>query len=94
MNIITLLQTSRIVYILLIILSVVSYYLLHGVWTLSHVPKNFVEISIVLIAFVKVSLVSEYFMELHYSPKWLRAIMFGWIFTVSFTLIYFISIGL
>lgn len=79
------------VYSTLIVLTVLSYSLLEGVWVLDYMPKNYAEICVVLLAFVKVALVTEYFMELHYSPNWLRTIMFAWIFAVAFSLVYFIA---
>ena len=86
-----LLSSSRFVYYALLLLTILSFYLLDGVWLSSHMSKHLVEIAVVISAFVKVSLVTEYFMELHYAPNWLRTIMFAWIFAVAFALVFFIA---
>ena len=46
-----------------------------------------IESFLILIAGFKIVLVTEYFMELHYAPKWLRGLMATWVTIVVVLLI-------
>ncbi|MEX1666744.1 cytochrome C oxidase subunit IV family protein [Zhongshania arctica] len=88
------LVTTASVYIILLVITVFSFVVIEADWFINHLPKRSAEILVIMLVGLKASLITDYFMELHYAPKWLRGSMYFWILAVSGALIFIIMSGL
>jgi heme/copper-type cytochrome/quinol oxidase subunit 4 len=78
------------VYLGLVLLTVCSLLLADSGLFAASISRHMNEIFILVIAGVKIFLVSNYFMELRFSPKWLRGLMAGWICLLTAVLVAFV----
>ena len=78
------------VYLGLVLLTVCSLLLADSGSFAASISRHMNEIFVLVIAGVKIFLVSNYFMELRFSPKWLRGLMAGWICLLTAVLVAFV----
>lgn len=52
-----------------------------------------VDCTLIILAAIKITLVTEYFMELHDAPNWLRGIMMTWIVTTTVVLVSIVGLN-
>ncbi|MCG8669877.1 MAG: cytochrome C oxidase subunit IV family protein [Pseudomonadales bacterium] len=72
-------KVNRWVYIVLVMLTLLAASLQEISWIATLLNKDSMAAALILIAGIKILFVTEYFMELHEAPLWLRGGMHSWL---------------